>query len=75
MKVDGSMADVSQKIDREGTGSGFVSAKMAERELSPADPALRQYKTPKACGTSSDGAMGCPEARVIKEIPVIRRIL
>jgi hypothetical protein len=48
MKVDGSMADVSQKIDRERAGRGFASAKMAALEASPADPALRQCKTLKA---------------------------
>jgi hypothetical protein len=37
-----------QKIDREGAGRGFASAKMAALEASPADPAPRQCKTLKA---------------------------
>jgi hypothetical protein len=56
------MAEVSQKLDREGGRIAACFTKMAEPELSPVDSALRQCKTLKALRYKVRCRYGCPEA-------------
>jgi hypothetical protein len=63
MKVNGSMAEVSQKIDWEGAESRLCLIQDGEWELSPEDPALRQCKTLTALPSKVRWRYGCPEAK------------
>jgi hypothetical protein len=50
--------------------TGFASSKMAKREVSPADRGLRRCKPLNALRYKVRWRYGCPEAKVIMEIPV-----
>jgi len=70
MKVDGSMAEVSQKIDREKAGSrfGFIqNGRTGGFACGPWPAPVQKHSMP--CDTRSDGAMGVLKQKVIMEIP------
>jgi hypothetical protein len=70
MKVDGSMAEMSQKIAGEGAGSRFCfiqNGRTGGFACGPWPAPVQKHS--KLCGTRSDGAIGVLKQKVILEIP------
>jgi hypothetical protein len=70
MKVDGWMAKVSQKIDRERAGARFCFTKWRNWRFRPQTVACAGEKCSKPCGTRSVCTMGVLKQKVTMEIPV-----
>jgi hypothetical protein len=70
MKVDGSTAEVSQKIDREGAGLRFGFSQNGRTGGFACGLGLHRCKTLNALRYKARWRYGCPEAKVIMEIPV-----
>jgi hypothetical protein len=64
------MAEVFQRIDRNGPDRGLASSEMAELAVSPADRGLRRWQNAHRLVVQGQFHYGRMKQKVKKEIPV-----